>query len=516
MHISNKFFYLSLLLTSVAISFAVSANASAADRIHFLKDEDKLSGDAIIIESNGRFGLVDAMNPKKAEGNTDDTFGAIHDNGEKVKQYLNKLCKNAGRSGNNCYLDFFIATHSHSDHIGGVPEIAGLINNRTIVFYKPPMGNQYYWENKESGNNRNLLFYDNMISVLQERRAVMCDTSALNCIPSQNSAITNVVHTFTAEKKITDSIEFTFGYFHISLFNLYHPYEITNNGNLYQGGENANSIVALISAANKEKTKIALMGDVYTTSMTGENSIQIEKILADKIGKVNVLKAAHHGHSDTSNAPGTLDIFDPQTYIITRDTARADTIDAVAHLKAKNTKIYYTSQSSGALVVKITKTGYEIKDSNAEALESGGVSPIGSKGWQGWQQIGESWCYFYTNSEGKLTTMRNSWKLYKNDWYYFGSAGIMMTNSWQLYKNDWYYLGSDGKMATNSWLEYQGAWYYLGNDGKMLKDSWHESEGKNGEIRHFYFGSDGKMATGSRKINGKTYHFGSDGACLDA
>ena len=92
------------LVVSVPVdSFADPAKNSTDDRIHFL-DTGK-GGDAIIIESNGRFAMVDSGE-------------STPQNVETIKKYL----KDIGAD----HLDYFIATHIHSDHIGN---IASLINS---------------------------------------------------------------------------------------------------------------------------------------------------------------------------------------------------------------------------------------------------------------------------------------------------------------------------------------------------------------------------------------------------
>lgn len=103
----------------------------------------------------------------------------------------------------------------------------------------------------------------------------------------------------------------------------------------------------------------------------------------------------------------------------------------------------------------------------------------GSNGW-----------YYYVRGE-KLC---NAWALAGNDWYYLGENGEMVTNSFinndehyttQAPDNsyaDWYYVMSDGRMATG-WLEVgylpqspsdtrEEQWYYFGSTGVMYSSSW--------------------------------------------
>ena len=84
--------------------------------------------DSILIESNGKYRLVDSSNPYNGSINVvesvqiDESIGEKHwpensDNSEKaVLNYLSYLKIDK--------LDFNIGTHSHLDHIGGIPAIA--------------------------------------------------------------------------------------------------------------------------------------------------------------------------------------------------------------------------------------------------------------------------------------------------------------------------------------------------------------------------------------------------------
>lgn len=84
-----------------------SSNYSAAenfDKIHFLETEG--CGDAIILQSNGKFALVDCGED-------------FESNAILINNYL--------RSLGATKLDYFIMTHAHSDHIGGFEKLSKLI-----------------------------------------------------------------------------------------------------------------------------------------------------------------------------------------------------------------------------------------------------------------------------------------------------------------------------------------------------------------------------------------------------
>ena len=97
--------------------------------------------DSILIESNGKYRLVDSSNPYNGSINVvesvqiDESIGEIHwveksDNSVKaVLNYLSYLKIDK--------LDFIIGTHSHSDHIGGIPSIAyNYVDSNTKYYYR--------------------------------------------------------------------------------------------------------------------------------------------------------------------------------------------------------------------------------------------------------------------------------------------------------------------------------------------------------------------------------------------
>ena len=103
------------------------------------------------------------------------------------------------------------------------------------------------------------------------------------------------------------------------------------------------------------------------------------------------------------------------------------------------------------------------------------------------------------------------------------AMGASMTSfaaGWQ--KDDagvWHYYDSDDEMVTGEWKKDGGKWFYLDEDGDMLTNAWkytvsdedQDEPDEDGE-RWFYFNNKGKkVVSDTKKINGKTYLFDSDG-----
>ena len=109
---------------STASSVTEKAAAGVAEgisRIHFIALNGSYSdSDAILIESNGKYGLIDSSNPSKTSSDPNLAFTREYvdtaANGLTVVKYLTDL--------NVSHLEFVLATHSHSDHVGGMVDIA--------------------------------------------------------------------------------------------------------------------------------------------------------------------------------------------------------------------------------------------------------------------------------------------------------------------------------------------------------------------------------------------------------
>ena len=126
-------------------------------------------------------------------------------------------------------------------------------------------------------------------------------------------------------------------------------------------------------------------------------------------------------------------------------------------------------------------------------------------------------------------TMQTGWKKVKGKWYFLDSNGIMKTG-WLRLSNKWYLLSGNGDMLSG-WQKVNGKWYLLAGpeDGHMLtgwqkvNNKWYYLDPVNGDMKTgwlkdknkwYYLNADGSMVTGTKVIDGKTYHFDSSGALI--
>ena len=116
-----------------------------------------------------------------------------------------------------------------------------------------------------------------------------------------------------------------------------------------------------------------------------------------------------------------------------------------------------------------------------------------------------------------MTSFAAGWQ--KDDagvWHYYDSDDEMVTGEWKKDGGKWFYLDDDGDMLTDAWVDDD---YYVDESGAMLTNAWkytvsdedQDEPDEDGE-RWFYFNNKGKkVVNDTKKINGKTYLFDSDG-----
>lgn len=403
--------------------------------VHFIKCG---SADSIVIESNGKFGLIDSSNPYKYIENEvepveiDENIGEVNQwstsedqSVQAVLNYLDHLKVNK--------LDFIIGTHSHSDHIGGIPAVAyKYVDSNTKYYYRE------YRKNKEDTSHidwANYKYYLAAIHSMEQKGAELID--------------------------VTDKIiDFTFGDMKIKILNTdIHPNELNY-------GENQNSIVTLIKHSS---TKLLLASDmIYEDEM---------KII-DYIGKIDILKLAHHGYSGSSY--DFLSKTRPNHIIISNTHIPTYSNIIIDYLQGNfGSKVYLTENIPGTseIVDKSAIKLYFTSDSNRYIFYNTGneiTADITYKGWTAWC---DKWLYF---EEGRSL---KGWKKLDwsegKDWFFFDGDGIMATG-WQdlldleVKLNRFYFDERNGNMLTGwqnlSWSGGRNIFYFMPDNGRMLRN----------------------------------------------
>lgn len=426
---------------------------SYRNMVHFIKCG---SSDSILIESNGRFGLVDSSNPYKYIQNEVESVDIDESKGERhqwveiedqsvqaVLNYLDYLKVPK--------LDFIIGTHSHSDHIGGIPAIAyNYVDSNTKYYYRE------YRKNLEDTINidwANYKYYLAAVHSMKKKGAELIE-------------VTNKI------------IKFDFGEFHLELLNTdIDPDEL----NL---GENQNCIVTLVRFG---KTKLFLAADMISKD---------DKKIKDYLGKIDILKISHHGYSESSY--DFISTVKPDYVIICNRYIETYANGLITFMKDNyGTTTYLTHNVPGtteiieksAILLNFVKeekefyfinTGNEVKpDTKVNKFfswEDKFLYIEYGKIVKGWKEIesekGKEWFYF--NEEG---IMLIGWqKLFREGetyWFYFDKKNGNMLTGWQTLEKDgkenkYYFLPDNGGMVQNKCINIDNNNYCFDNNGCLI------------------------------------------------
>lgn len=219
-------------------------------KIHFLNTGHS---DCIILESAGRIAMIDAAEDYdypadkphlKAKGYEDVI----------VKYLLENFAENG-----QVNIDFVLATHAHSDHIGGFDTVINHPDIKVKTAYLKPY-------HEEGINAYERLRWDNTEVYSQMLDAV------------KNNGV-GLVESF-------DGAEESLGDFKIKFFNGAYK------KHLLKYGENVNSVGLL---AQLGETKAFFAGDINYKA--GD-----ERKIAKQVGAVDILKVGHHGYVFSTSA----------------------------------------------------------------------------------------------------------------------------------------------------------------------------------------------------------------------
>lgn len=510
--------------------------------------------DAIVVECNGYFGIVDSGEDDSYPDGSDPRYplreGTIIGGGveDKVIPYLWKI---GVRPGN---LDFYIGTHPHSDHIGSASQIIQMFKPSRI--YTPSYDDSYITDEDHLWDNQYV--YDRLIEAAHE---------------AEDEYGAQLIQNFTYLNR-----SFMLGGAFIQLYNTGTDYQTTG-----------------VFDASCFSLGVKVTVGIHSTFLAGDinNYTGVEDELASQVGSVDFLKMGHHGCSG-SNTTAYLDALSP-LYVF--QTGKYSILPAQTAQSLANLGLRYASADDvcadgiDAYVVTLAATGvttnfdyskprvYYSEEAGAYRCYQGGLPNASFTGWirgdggwlwfdrssepvlsswvsdggawyyvgadglmcSGWKRIGSSWYYFdasgtmatgwrqvdgswsYFAPSGQMQTgwvldhsswywlgvsgeMRTGWQRVDGTWYFFAPSGAMRTG-WQLIGNSWYFLGGSGAMATG-WQKVAGEWYWLGSDGAMVT-GWEKIGGL-----WYHFSGSGQMSTGWLDLDGSWYYLGTDGAMV--
>lgn len=285
-----------LLSASALVAFflmllvPLTAHAQTNGSIHIFAFN---SSDAILIESNGLYGMVDSGEDNDYPSGEDERYplrsGITIGQGteEEVIDYL----KQQGVTSEN--FVFYIGTHAHSDHIGSADEIIREFKPKYV--YTPLYDDSYITNSQRLWDNQYV--YDRMLEAAEEVGA-------------------EIVQVLTEQQRY---IEFGNLVLEICNYRDIGPDFRVNDANDYSWG------VKVSDGASSA----FLAGDI-------DNLLGSEDDLAQYLGKVDALKLAHHGYSG-SNTAGYVSTLSPKIAVLTgvKSSLPDETSDALFDSKAQ-------------------------------------------------------------------------------------------------------------------------------------------------------------------------------------
>ena len=449
-----------LLIVFVCGLFGMPVNASEnSDNIHILSIP---SSDAILLESNGRFGMIDAGEDSDYPDGTNLKYpardGIIVEEGfeNKVIEYMKSL----GVNKNN--FEFLIGTHPHSDHIGAADEIIHEFSpNRVYIMeYKDEYisDTNHLWDN--------LYVYDKMIEAARQEGAIIIQNFDVKApvIPANGSTLGNP--------------EFTLGDMNIEILNYNDDYKASPkpDANWFSLG-----------------VKVSVNGHSAFLSGDINNYDGDEDRLARVIGHVDVLKLGHHGHGGSSTE-SFLDSLTPDITIQTGlfSNLKEDTLNNFNKLGTRFFSLEPYIDSQNAIIISMSDNEITTNVDGDSYFLSRKDAP-----------------YLAFYKDGKLENC-NGYIKYGGSEYYFNNSPYPKKDQWIESEKGYHYLLSDGKLAKDMWIS---STYYVNKEGvwvqnelKPSKLGWIHEEGK-----WYYLKSDLNKVRGWYKIDGYWYFFDDDG-----
>ncbi len=233
------------------------------DRIHFL---NTANSDCIILESNGKFALIDS-----GEGNENPRRKTEYKGyRDEVISYIKKVAADEKGFVN---FDFVLGTHIHYDHAGNFEPI---FKDEKISAQKAYFKefNEKVATELDANDWGNKATYEKILKALESK-----SIPVISNLPDE---------------------EFTFGDFTLRFLNTVTP------ETLYEKGENASSVGVIV----KKGEKSAFLAADFT------NDSGLEDIYADDIGDIDLLKIGHHGYYGSSSI-SFLKVLKPEITIVT-------------------------------------------------------------------------------------------------------------------------------------------------------------------------------------------------------
>lgn len=382
-------------------------------------------------------------------------------------------------------LAFYLGTHAHSDHIDNADEI--IRKFRPKVIFSPEYSDK--WITNPDGLWDNQWVYDHMVDAAKWAQK------------TYGAQFVQKVDGYNTHVQLGDMDV------QLIPFDPNETYKVTGttDANLMGWG-------AKVSAFGRSAF---LAADLMDTEADWSKHNGFEARVAQVVGKVDMLKAGHHGLR-SSNFPPFMEALDPTAIIqtgsesftpdnLTEKVIHGDVLWAPMSEvgSAGVASVIATFSSAGISYSDFSAAswGHEYGQESPRAWWFNGGRPAATTGW--WKGASGSWYYF----AGKPSAEASTWVYDGGQWYWMDATGAMATG-WIHDGKAWYYLDSAGHPSSSGWTLIDGAWYYL--DAGRARTGWLFDRGQ----WYWLDSVNAKMVTGWTQVDGQWYYMGSSGAMV--
>ena len=406
------------------VTFGQADGTVGNDKVHIMALPDT---DAIVLESNGHFGIVDSAEDDDYADGSDARYPwrdgiATWGYTSNVDAYLQKLGVNSSN------LDFYIGTHSHSDHIGNADTI--IYKYRPKRIYTPQYSDSYITDKSRLWDNQKV--YDDMM------RAAAWAGSAYGAVLDQH-----------VTPGYDDTIQM--GDMRIQII------PTDPNENYKRAGVYDANLIAYTAKVTAHGRSAYLAADLESTG--GQ-----EAYVAPIVGHVDWLKSPHHGLPSSSNN-GFVEKLSPT--LIMQTGYEFQTHDGAVAGAARGQYEWFEAASMrkagyDALVGTFTPSGITRPSYN---VSMGHVFGQAAPARTWWLHDGRPWA------------TRGWWEGHYGGWHYFDGKPYAAQNQWVYSGGSWYWMGGDSYMAFSTWVNDGKGWYWVSGDGTILGAGWHRING---------------------------------------
>ena len=538
-------------------SLAYGAPKDGEVRIHVMPCNNT---DAIIVECDGMFGVVDSGEDSLSPDGTDERYplrGGITV-GQGIESQVISYMETLGITQDN--LEFYIGTHPHSDHIGSAADVIRKFHPKTV--YTPPYCDSYISEESRRWDNR--FVYDRLVEAVESYDGKFVqyldpdwteaaepdvggdeggieDAAGSGEVPGGGGVASGNANgdepggsgTGSGEEGgnggeledaavkrelLTGRPSFTLGSAQIEIMN-YDP--VDTDYSIYRVPDaNRFSYAVLVTAPNGRKAFLA--GDIDDYSQGWSLGGGDETKIAQTLRNVDFLKMAHHGRQG-SNTPSFLTaIMRPMVNGVRPVAVQTgsyrllpeQTIQALHRIGAKHFNATSASDNGYlALVATLGDSGVTTNvDHTGLLLQKRSSAPwafyyldgVPQIQRTGWQMVDGAWRYF--EGDGSLAM---GWRQVGSKNYYLRWSDGSMATGWHHEGDKHYYLQSDGSLYVGKgWTKFGNRWFYYADASGAVKVGWLREKGK----WYYLSPDDGAMATGWAKADGSWYYLDGSGA----